>query len=192
MSKPHGQLGFTPITGKEVASMVDFIAKAQAVLGDAVVLSTKARQGQAKLRRGAQQVIPTLAALALKHGFEMQSMPISAMSAKLEHAQLLREVLGAVTVLQKKLEDAILVSEGESWQTATVTYSTLRRAAKSRPEIGVEIAAVEHWFRSAYRGAKSTAPSAPTPTEAPASTTPAVAPAAKSNGAGAAAPVTTA
>ena len=195
MKKPHSQKGFTPITTNEVESMLALVAKAQAALGDASVLTTKARKGHLKLRRGAQQVIPTIATLAAKHGLEMPSMPISDMSSKIEHAQRLREVLGAVSVFQKLLEDEILTSEGDGWETATATYSTLRRAAKSRAEIGVELSTVEHWFRRAYRGAKSSAPSAtpPAPTGPIASTPPAPAPVtSKANGAGAAAPVLTA
>ena len=117
MKKSHSQKGFTPITNSEIESMLALVAKAQAALGDVSVLTTKARKGHVKLRRGAQQVIPTIATLAAKHGLEMPSMPISDMSSKIEHAQRLREVLGAVSVFQKLLEDEILTSEGDGWET---------------------------------------------------------------------------
>lgn len=184
MSKSNTK-GFTPITGKQVEVMLALLAKAQAPLRDAAVLSTTARKGQVKLRRGAQQVIPTIAALAEKHGLVMPSLPISDVMSKIEHAQRLREVLGAVTVFQKLLKDEILTSEGDGWETATATYSMLRRAAKSRPEIVVELSPVEQWFRRAHRGAQSSAPSttATTP-DATASQKPAPAPAtSKANGA---------
>ena len=131
--------GFTPITGKEVEAILALIAKAQAPFGDRT-FTARDRQGHVKLRRGAQQVVPTLAVLAQKHGLEMPSMPLSEMSSKIEHAQLLREVLGAVSVFQRLIEDEILASESESWGTATATYAMLRRAAKSRPEISIELA----------------------------------------------------
>lgn len=103
-------------------------------------------------------------------------MPISDMTSKVEHAQRLREVLGVVTVLQKLLKEEILTSEGDGWSTATATYAALRRAAKSRPELAVELSPVEHWFRRAHRGAKAPATSAtPTPVVADPIVTPKVA-----------------
>ena len=103
-------------------------------------------------------------------------MPISDMTSKVEHAQRLREVLGVVTVLQKLLKEEILTSEGDGWSTATATYAALRRAAKSRPELAVELSPVEHWFRRVHRGAKAPATSAtPTPVVADPIVTPKVA-----------------
>ena len=69
----------------------------------------------------------------------------------------LRLVLGAVVVFEKLLKDAILSSEGEAWQTATATYSVLRRAAKTRPTLAAELVPVETWFRNAHRGSKAVA-----------------------------------
>ncbi len=94
-----------------------------------------------------------------------------------------------MTVFQKLLKDEILASEGDGWQTATATYSMLRRAAKSRPELRVELSPVEQWFGFAHRGAKASTPSTPAPThtaDANASPKPAIAPvASKANGAAA-------
>ena len=152
MSKSHSQKGFTPITSEQVEIILALLAKAQAPLGEVVALSAAARKGAPKLRRGAQQVIPTIAVLAEKHGFVMPSLPINDMTSKIEHAQRLREVLGAVSVFQKLLKDEILASEGDGWQTATATYSMLRRAAKSRPELRVELSPVEHPGPDAHGG----------------------------------------
>ena len=167
--------GFQPITSNELASVLAYLAKAQAPLNETVVLSTKARKGHLKLRRGAQQVIPTIAVLALKYGVEMTSMPITDMTSMMEHGSRLREVLGAIVVFQKLLKDEILSSESGSWATATAMYAALRRAAKSRPELAAELSPVEAWFRRAHRGAKAPAASAaPTPAAADPIVTPKV------------------
>ncbi len=91
MSKSHSQKGFRPITSKQVEIIFALLAKAQAPLGEVVALSAAARKGAPKLRRGAQQVIPTIAVLAEKHGLAMPSLPINDMTSKIEHAQRLRE-----------------------------------------------------------------------------------------------------
>ena len=95
-----------------------------------------------------------------------------------------------MSVFQKLLKDEILASEGDGWQTATATYSMLRRAAKSRPEIAVELSPVKQWFRTTHRGAKASTPSTPAPTPtADANASPKPAPAivvtSKANGAAA-------
>ena len=92
MKKPTNK-GFTPITAKQIEAILALLGKAQAPVGDAVVLTTKARRQALKLHHGAQQVVPTIAVLAAKHGLEMPSMPISEMTSKMEHALRLREVV---------------------------------------------------------------------------------------------------
>ncbi len=84
-------------------------------------------------------MIPMIAALATKYGLDTSSMPAADMVSKAANAQQLRLVLGAVVVFEKLLKDAILVSEGDAWQTATATYASLRRAAKSRPMLAAEL-----------------------------------------------------
>lgn len=156
MSKSRSK-AFTPVTAKQIEGVLALLRKAHAPLIDAVVLDTTARRRALKLRHGAHKVVPAIAVLAEKHGLEMPSMPIADMTSKMEHAQRLREVLGAVTVFQKLLADEILSSESDGWRIATSTYAILRRAAKSRPDLAIELSPVEQWFRISHRGARASA-----------------------------------
>jgi hypothetical protein len=177
MSKKYSSKvsAFEAISNKEVESILSLLEKAQQSVGQTTVLSTAGRRSAPKLRRGAQQVIPTIATLATKHQLAPPSMSVSDMTSRIDHAERLREVLGAVTVFQKLLKDTILVSEGTAWQTATATYATLRRAAKSQPTLAAELAPVLAWFRARVSAAAAPVDGTPEASAAVAPETPAAA-----------------
>lgn len=163
--------------------MVSLVSKAQQPLAGTVALTGLGRKRAPKLRRGGQQVIPTIAELASKYQLGVPGVSVDDMQSLMLHGERLRKVLGVVATFQKILEDAIMTSEGTSWQFATAFYTVLRRAAKHRPEMDAELAPIVAWFRSNRTGGKKSKSSQPSNgAPAPSTTNGASAPATNTNG----------
>ena len=124
---------FTSISEAAVDASIQLVEQAKTPISDGRPLSAAERMRLPKIRRGAHQVLPTLAHLGAKYGLGLESMSIDEMLEKLSHAERLKRLQSAVLVLQKALADEILRAEADAWATGTVTYAVLRRAAKARP-----------------------------------------------------------
>ena len=104
------------------------------------------------MKRGAHQVIPTIAHLATKFAVELPGSPISVMLSEIARAQALEPLLGAVAALHETLRDEYLRSQSNAWKTASRTYGMLRVAGEVNAAVRTELEPVQTWFR--HRAAK--------------------------------------
>lgn len=135
------------ISPTAITASVELVAKAALPFANIVRLSGPERSRVAKLKRGATQVIPTIAYVAKKFALEIPGSSIDDMMSKIAHAQGLEPLLGAVADLHAALRDEYLRSQSEAWVTATVTYGVLRKASEANHSIRTELAPVRTWFR---------------------------------------------
>ena len=165
------QKNVAPIAAKAIDASLALVEKAGHPFANVVRMSALDRRRAAKLKRGAHQVIPTIAHLANKFAVELPGSPISGMLSDIAHAQALEPLLGAVAQLHATLKDEHLRSQARAWKTATVTYGMLRMAAEANVSVRTELESVQTWFRhraarkSSSSNKKHAAPPALTVTE---------------------------
>ena len=170
---------------KEVAASIALVARAHAPFANTVRLTAIEKMRAAKLKRGAQQVIPTIAQVASKFAVEVPGMSIAEMNSNVAYAQSLEPLLGAVSAFLETLRDEYLRANASAWTTATVTYAMLRKAGKANLNVANELAPAQKWFRQNNRGPKAAIATTTAPVTSPetsASTTKVVT-APKTNGA---------
>lgn len=159
--------GNLPISSKQVAATMSFVAKAQQELADAPSLNTTDRQRALKLKNGAQLVVPTIAALVKKYELRSKHVTMDEAESTVAYAASLRALVGPTTLLLKRIKDEILRSEGDAWKSATVSYGMLQSIATGVPDLAIELAAVEQWFRRGHlRGKAARAAGAKAPAAA--------------------------
>jgi hypothetical protein len=152
-----------PISPKAIAASLALVAKAAHPLANVARMSGPDRHRLVKLKRGAQQVFPTIAHVASKFALEVPGSSVADMMSKIAHARELEPLLGAVSDLHEALRDEYLRAQSEAWSIATVTYGVLRKAAEANHSIRTEIAPVRAWFRysNGRKAAKVAEPAAP-------------------------------
>jgi hypothetical protein len=164
-----------PVSPKAIDASLKLVEKAAEAFTNVTRLTALDRRRAAKLKRGAHQVIPTIAHLARKFAVEAPGLSIDEMVSEIEMAQGLEPLLGAIGDLHATLRDEYLRSQSASWKTATVTYAMLRKASEANQSVATELEPVQKWFRHRARGASNAATPTtvvpPTPADAkPAST----------------------
>ena len=151
------QKNVSPIGPKAIDTSIALVEKAAHPFASVVRMSALDRKRAAKLKRGAQQVIPTIAHLATKFAVELPGSPISVMLTEIAHAQALEPLLGAVAALHETLRDEYLRSQSNAWKTASRTYGMLRVAGEVNAAVRTELEPVQTWFR--HRAAKKSSSS---------------------------------
>ena len=151
------QKNVSPIGPKAIDASMALVEKAAHPFASVVRMSALDRKRAAKLKRGAHQVIPTIAHLATKFAVELPGSPISVMLTEIAHAQALEPLLGAVAALHETLRDEYLRSQSNAWKTASRTYGMLRVAGEVNAAVRTELEPVQTWFR--HRAAKKSSSS---------------------------------
>lgn len=154
-----------PVSPKQIDASAKLVEKAASTFTYVTRMTALEKQRAAKARRWAHQVIPTLAQIARKFAIEAPGNPIDDMLSRVEHAQSLESLLGAVAQFHATLKDEYFGVQTEAWKSATVTYGMLRKAAEGDKRVSDEIEPVQKWFRQGARAKKSaTQPSVTAPT----------------------------
>jgi hypothetical protein len=190
----------TVSTGLDEATKL--VGQVTKIIGTAPALSVKDRKRSPKLRKGGETVIPTVAALSDRFGLTVADHPTTTMVQSAKKAQSLIPLYKQLVLATKQVADQMFSANSESWGSATVHYTMLKRLAKTNGDLETALAPVEQFFahrspaviadekvkkdaRKAAKAAKSAAKATPavatTPSApAPASPAPTVTPAAPS------------
>jgi hypothetical protein len=160
---------------------IKLLEQAKTAVGTVPRLTPLDRKRSAKIRRGGQQVVPTIAAVATKYGIVTTLTNGPALTAQLARVQSLDALLGASVDSHAKISDAHFSATGDMWKSARALYVVLKTVAKADPSVAPELKSVEEWFRRNKSPVTETTPTAATPvaaTTTPSATAPVVTPAA--------------
>lgn len=195
MKSKHG-ITKAPLSPKRISASLTLVEKASQLFAGAPRLTATERKHKVKFRRGAHEIVPTIASLATKHGLVAPGHSIDAMNASIEQAQAIEPLLGAAAVLYETLRDQSLIHNADAWKTATATYAMLLAGANANVDIARELEPVKEWFahrsplskkasaeNAAAKKAKSKQATAPAPSSTDPATIVVVEPAPKANGA---------
>jgi hypothetical protein len=158
-----------------VEESIQLLAQAKTAIGTVQRFTPADRRRLAKNRRGGQQVIPTIAALATKYGIATPNTTGTVLNAQLARVQELDPLVTASVDAHSQFSDAHLGASTAMWTSARTLYAMLKPAALTDPSLAAELKSVEEWFRQ--RKSPATGTSA-TPTTPVAAATPAAAAAA--------------
>jgi hypothetical protein len=153
MKKKQGSTN-APFSPKQLSASLTLVERASQPFAGAPRLTPLERKHATKLPRGAHSIVPTIAALAQKHGLVAPGHATDAMLASLDEARAIEPLLGAVTVLQESLRDQQLIRNGNVWTIATATYAMLAAGANASVDIARELAPVKEWFAHRSRSSK--------------------------------------
>jgi len=112
--------------------------------GDALTANDKKRQ--AKARKGAEQYIPQLVALADQFGVNLKLVPTDVIQKNSAEAVDLVPLLKQVERVTKQLNDRVFQSRGDAWSDSSKLYAILRRLAKDNGDLAAGLAPVEQFF----------------------------------------------
>jgi hypothetical protein len=150
-----------PASAVDAASLLAdaqaFVAKLTAFVGAPPALTQTDVRRSAKLRKGGEGVIPTLAALSDQSGLVVPSSPTSSMVQKLNQAQALIPLHKLMLVTAKQIGDVIFLAESQSWAAASLHYAMLRRLAKKDGSLTKALAPVAQFFAARSTAAKEAA-----------------------------------
>jgi len=153
--------------------------------GDALTAMDKKRK--AKARKGSEQYIPQLVALAKQFGVNLMLVPTDAIELSSAEAQALVPLIKQMGVLNKQLNDRVFSTRADSWSGASKLYAILRRLAKDNGDLAAGLVPVEAFFnhrhplvaknhpktkkgKAALKAAKAESASQPAVPEAPSPT----------------------
>ena len=157
-----------------VEESIQLLAQAKTAIGTVQRFTPADRRRLAKNRRGGQQVIPTIAALATKYGIATPNTTGTVLNAQLARVQELDPLVTASVDAHSQFSDAHLGASTAMWTSARTLYAMLKPAAATDPSLAAELKSVEEWFRQRKSSATGTST---TPTTPVAATTTASAPA---------------
>jgi hypothetical protein len=160
------------ITSSPVEESIKLLAQAKTAIGTVQRFTPADRRRAAKNRRGGQQVVPTIAALAIKYGIVTPSTNGTALTTQLARVQELDPLVTASVDAHSLISDAHLGASTAMWTSARTLYAMLKPVALTEPGLAAELKSVEAWFRR--RKSPVTETSA-TPTTPVAAATPAAA-----------------
>jgi hypothetical protein len=158
-----------------VEESIQLLAQAKTALGTVQRFTPADRRRLAKNRRGGQQVVPTIAALATKYGIASPTTNGTVLTTQLARVQELDPLVTASVDAHSQISDAHLGASTAMWTSARTLYAMLKPVAATDPSIAAELKSVEEWFRQRKSPATGTST---TPTTPVAAATPAAAPAA--------------
>ena len=133
----------SPTVLDDAKSLADRIA---AMVGTLPTMTPTDRVRSAKLRKGGETVIPTVAALATQFGLTVPGHPTATMLAQLKQAQDLIPLHKQMVTALKQVEDSIFLGNSQSWASATVHYSMLSRLAKKNGDLRKALVPTTQFF----------------------------------------------
>ncbi len=149
-----------------VEESIQLLAQAKTALGTVQRLSPADRRRLAKNRRGGQQVVPTIAALATKYGIATPTTTGTVLNAQLARVQELDPLVTASVDAHSQIVDAHLGASTAMWTSARTLYAMLKPAAKTDPSLAAELKSVEEWFRRRKSPVTGTSTTSTTPVAA--------------------------
>ncbi len=167
-----------------VQESIQLLGQAKSALGTVQRLTPAERKRSAKMRRGGQQVVPTIAGLATKYGIDTPTTSGAVLTTRLAQVQELDMLLSAAVDTHSLVADAHLGASNGMWTSARTLYAMLKPVALTDPSLAAELKSVEEWFRQRKSPATETSATQATPVAA---TTAASAPAPEATPAAAAA-----
>jgi hypothetical protein len=136
----------TDVGANLLAELTALGEKVTAWVGDPPALTATDIKRSLKLRRGGEKVISTVAALSNQYGLTIPEHPTDAMVAKMNTAQSLIPLHKKMVDLTKQVSDAIFQAQSESYGSATVHYTTLRRLAGKNGNVQKTLEPVKQFF----------------------------------------------
>ncbi|HEY2516449.1 MAG TPA: hypothetical protein VGI39_36515 [Polyangiaceae bacterium] len=121
------------------------------LLGPPPALTRAEIQRSAKLRKGGEETVHTIAALSDKFGLTVPSQPTTTMVDRINQAQSLVALHKELVTMTKHVSDAMFQAQSEAWSKATVHYSMLRRLSREDGSLNEALKPVVDFF-----GARST------------------------------------
>ena len=100
----------------------------------------------AKLRKGGESVIETIAALSEQFGLVVPNHPTAEMVDGIAAAKPLVAVHKQLATATKNVSDVIFSKHSQSWASASVHYSMLRRLAKTDGDLAKALLPVQQFF----------------------------------------------
>jgi hypothetical protein len=117
-------------------------------------LTPAERKRRLKLRRGGQQIVPTIATVASKYGVTASNASGASLMEAMEYARAIEEVLGSAISILAALKDAQFTANADTWIKTITLYGMLRKNAEHDPAVAAEIASAAEWFRVRSRAGK--------------------------------------
>jgi hypothetical protein len=149
-----------------VEESIQLLAQAKTAIGTVQRLTPADRRRLAKNRRGGQQVVPTIAALATKYGIATPTTTGTVLNAQLARVQELDPLVTASVDAHSQFSDAHLGASTAMWTSARTLYAMLKPAALTDPSLAAELKSVEEWFRRRKSSATGTSTTSTTPVAA--------------------------
>jgi hypothetical protein len=118
------------------------------IVGEVPALTATDRKRSAKLRKGGETVIPTVAALSDQFGLNVTSYPTSTMTAKAKQAASLIPLHKLLIAATKQVADQMFAANSESWKGATVHYTMLKRLSRTNGDLAEALTPVRQFFAS--------------------------------------------
>jgi len=112
--------------------------------GGALTATDKKRR--AKARKGAEQYIPQLVALANQFGVSLKLVPTDLIQKNSAEAVDLVPLLKQVGRVTKQLNDRVFQSRGDAWSDSSKLYAVLRRLSKDNGDLADGLSPVEEFF----------------------------------------------
>jgi hypothetical protein len=128
--------------------------KITALVGPPPALTGTQVHRSAKLRKGGEEMVQTIAALSDKFGLTVPSHPTAPMVAKISQAQSLVALHKELVTATKHVADTIFQAQSQSWAGATVHYTMLRRLSKSDGDVAKALLPVSQFFAARSAGVK--------------------------------------
>jgi hypothetical protein len=142
----HPKETTTASSAIDASGVKTFLESITTIAGPAPALTATDRKRTSKLRKGMENVIPTLLALSDRIGLQVPSHPTAAIQANLDKVKTLAPVHESVVSAEKHLGDAIFQAQADSWEGATVHYSVLKRLARKNGDIANALSPVTEFF----------------------------------------------
>jgi hypothetical protein len=137
-----------PVTA--VAQAMKMLDAAEALLAaEPLALTALEKRRLAKMRKGGDQVVRTLAPLATEYGLASSTLDSQTMVARLADAQALLPLQQRIVMLSKRVDDLVFRAHADAWLIALEFYAVLRRKAATNGDVAVALASVQQFF--AYR-----------------------------------------
>jgi hypothetical protein len=126
------------------------LADTEAKLGpQAPQLTADDKRRSVKFRKGAERIIPALAALLRSAGIDATGLSVDQMTSDLQRAQTLQPLQARLQSMLKRVGDEVFTAQASSLGTAMSGYAVLQHMAKRNGDIATQLEPISSFF--AYR-----------------------------------------
>ena len=101
------------------------------------------------MRKGAEPIVRTIAALVKTYNFDSEGLPTDEMLSHLELASSLAPVEASLTKILTRVSDARFLATSSAWDAALQFYAFLQRRAPGDAQLAANLAPITEFF--AYR-----------------------------------------